>query len=81
MTISDDLTQGEKRKLYGTYNTNKQIKAKIDALMEAMAKLECTLGIDSTDEERKKVKQQQLIFLGKIKELDELKYDVLKKVL
>ena len=81
MTISDDLTQGEKRKLYGTYNTNKQTKAKIDSLMEAMAKLECTLGIDSTDEEREKVKQQQLIFLGKIKELDELKYDVLKKVL
>ena len=81
MTISDDLTQGEKRKLYGTYNTNKQTKAKIDALMEAMAKAECTLGIDSTDEEREKVKQQQLIFLGKIKELDELKYDVLKKVL
>lgn len=81
MTISDDLTQGEKRKLYGTYNTNKQTKAKIDALMEAMAKLECTLGIDSTDEEREKVKQQQLIFLGKIKELDELKYDILKKVL
>ena len=81
MTISDDLTQGEKRKLYGTYNTNKQTKAKIDALMEAMAKLECTLGIDSTDKEREKVKQQQLIFLGKIKELDELKYDVLKKVL
>lgn len=81
MTISDDLTQGEKRKLYGTYNTNKQTKAKIDALMEAMAKLECTLGIDSTDEEREKVKQEQLIFLGKIKELDELKYDVLKKVL
>jgi len=72
MTISDDLTQGEKRKLYGTYNTNKQTKAKIDALMEAMAKLECTLGIDSTDKEREKVKQQQLIFLGKIKELDEL---------
>ena len=81
MTISDDLTQGEKRKLYGTYNTNKQTKAKIDALMEAMAKLECTLGIDSTDKEREKVKQEQLIFLGKIKELDELKYDVLKKVL
>ena len=81
MTISDDLTQGEKRKLYGTYNTNKQTKAKIDSLMEAMAKLECTLGIDSTDEEREKVKQEQLIFLGKIKELDELKYDILKKVL
>ena len=29
MTISDDLTQGEIRKLYGCYNTNKQTKAKI----------------------------------------------------
>tara|TARA_Y100000361_G_C11085562_1_gene303546 strand:+ start:206 stop:454 length:249 start_codon:yes stop_codon:yes gene_type:complete len=78
---TDDLSQHEKRKLFGTYNTNKVTRAKIDALMEAMAKLECTLGIDSTHEEREKVKQQQLIFLGKIKELDELKYDVLKKVI
>ena len=51
MTISDDLTQGEIRKLYGCYNTNKQTKAKIDALMEAMAKEEATLGIDSTQKE------------------------------
>jgi hypothetical protein len=78
---TDDLNRNEKRKIFGTYNTNKQTKAKIDALMEAMAKAECTLGIDSTDDEREKVKQQQLIFLGKIKELDELKYDILKKVL
>lgn len=78
---TNDLTQHEKRKLFGTYNTNKQTKAKIDALMEAMAKAECTLGIDSTDEEREKVKQEQLISLEKIKELDELKYDILKKVL
>lgn len=78
---TDDLNRNEKRKIFGSYNTNKQTKAKIDALMEAMAKLECTLGIDSTDEEREKVKQEQLISLGKIKELDELKYDVLKKVM
>ncbi len=78
---TDDLNRNEKREIFGTYNTNKQTKAKIDALMEAMAKAECTLGIDSTNEEREKVKQEQLIFLGKIKELDELKYDVLKKVL
>ena len=49
--------------------------------MEAMAKAECTLGIDSTDEEKEKVKQEQLIYLTKIKELDPVKYDVLKKVL
>jgi hypothetical protein len=49
--------------------------------MEAMAKIECTLGIDSTDEEKEKVKQQQLMYLSKIKELDPVKYDILKKVL
>jgi hypothetical protein len=49
--------------------------------MEAMAKLECTLGVDSTHEEKTRVKQQQLILLSKIKELDPLKYDILKKVL
>ncbi len=78
---TDDLSQHEKRKLFGSYNTNKQTRAKIDALMEAMAKIECKLGIDSTDDERAKAKQEQLIFLSKIKELDPVKYDILKKVL
>jgi|TARA_R100001463_G_scaffold53553_4_gene104592 hypothetical protein len=78
---TDDLSQHEKRKLFGSYNTNKVIRAKIDALMQAMANLECTLGIDSTDEEREQVKQEQLIYLSKIKELDPLKYDILKKVI
>ena len=81
MVTTEELSQNEKRKLFGSYNTNKQTKAKIDALMKAMAKIECNLGIDSTEEERKKAKQEQLILLSKIKELDELKYDVLKKVL
>ena len=80
MTISDDLTQGEIRKLYGCYNTNKQTKAKIDALMQAMAKEEATLGIDSTKKERETVKKKQLIFLSKIKELDPIKYQTLKPV-
>ena len=78
---TDDLNRNEKREIFGSYNTNKQTKAKIDTLMEAMAKAECTLGIDSTDEEKEKVKQQQLIYLSKIKELDPVKYDILKKVL
>ena len=80
MTISDDLTQGEIRKLYGCYNTNKQTKAKIDALMEAMAKEEATLGIDSTEKEKETVKKKQLVFLSKIKELDPIKYQTLKPV-
>ena len=78
---TDELSQHEKREIFGSYNTNKQVRAKIDALMKAMAKIECNLGIDSTDEEREKASQEQLIFLSKIKELDPVKYDILKKVL
>jgi len=78
---TDDLSQHEKREIFGTYQTNKVTRAKIDAFMEAMAKLECTLGVDSTHEEKTRVKQEQLILLSKIKELDPLKYDILKKVL
>lgn len=81
MVTSDELSQGEIRKLYGTYNTNKVIKSKIDAIMKQMAIIECNLGIDSTDDERKKAKEEQLLLLIKIKELDPIKYDVLKKVL
>tara|TARA_R100001230_G_C5659371_1_gene164106 strand:- start:538 stop:783 length:246 start_codon:yes stop_codon:yes gene_type:complete len=81
MVTSDELSQGEIRKLYGTYNTNKVIKSKIDAIMKQMAIIECNLGIDSTDDERKKAKEEQLLLLIKIKELDPIKYDILKKVL
>lgn len=78
---ADELSKHERRIYYGTYQSNKNTKLKIDALMEKMANLEATLGIDSTDEEKQNIKNQQLIFLSKIKELDPLKYDVLKKVI
>jgi basic membrane lipoprotein Med (substrate-binding protein (PBP1-ABC) superfamily) len=77
---TEDLSQHEKREIFGCYNTNKLIKTKIDSLMEKMAHIECTLGVDSTSEERYKVKQEQIILLSKIKELDPIKYDILKKV-
>ena len=77
---TEDLSQHEKREIFGSYNTNKLIKTKIDSLMEKMAHIECTLGVDSTSEERYKVKQEQIILLSKIKELDPIKYDILKKV-
>ena len=67
MITTDDLNRNEKREIFGSYNTNKLVKAKIDSLMEAMAKVECNLGIDSTYEERKKANQEQLIYLSKIK--------------
>ena len=78
---ADELSKYERRIYYGTYQSNKNTRIKIDVLMEKMAILESTLGIDSTHEEKKKVKNQQLIFLSKIKELDPLKYDILKKVI
>lgn len=81
MTISDDLSKHEKRELFGSYNTNKQVKQKIDGLMRQMANLECTLGIDSTSEEIKDVKNKQLLLLAKIKLLDPIKFDTLKKVI
>ncbi len=80
MTI-EELSQHEKRNLYGSYHTNKLIKSKIDKLMHQMAVLECNLGIDSTDQEKKKTVNQQLLILAKIKKLDPIKYDILKKVL
>ena len=78
---AEELSKHEIRKYYGTYQSNKLIKSKIDSLMESMAKLECTLGIDSTYEERQKVKTKQIELLLQIKALAELKYDVLKKVI
>ena len=78
---ADELSKHERRIYYGSYQSNKMIKSKIDSIMEKMASIECNLGIDSTDEEREKAKQEQLLLLSKIKELDELKYDILKKVI
>ena len=66
----EELSKHETRIYYGAYQSNKLIKS-----------IECTLGIDSTEEERSKAKQKQLVLLSKIKELDELKYDILKKVI
>jgi hypothetical protein len=77
----EELSKHETRIYYGAYQSNKLIKSKIDAIMQKMASIECTLGIDSTEEERSKAKQKQLVLLSKIKELDELKYDILKKVI
>jgi|TARA_R100001530_G_scaffold62078_2_gene44713 hypothetical protein len=78
--IIDDLNRLEKKELLGTYVTNKRIKSQIDNLMHQMAVLECNTGIDTTEKERKQTLKEQLVLLKKIKELDPVKYDVLKKV-
>ena len=81
MTTTEDLSKHERRQLFGAYQTNKIVKSKIDALMHQCQIIECNLGIDSTDDERARAKNKQLVLLSKIKELDPLKYDILKKVI
>ena len=79
MTL-DELSKHEQRIYYGTYESNQNIRSRIDSYMEKMAIIEANLGIDSTDKEKQKAKNEQLIYLSKIKELDEIKYDILKSV-
>tara|TARA_R100001591_G_scaffold118179_1_gene139821 strand:- start:78 stop:320 length:243 start_codon:yes stop_codon:yes gene_type:complete len=78
---AEELSKHETRIYYGTYESNKNIRQRIDTYMQKMASIESNLGIDSTTEEKEKAKQEQLILLSKIKELDPLKYDILKKVI
>ena len=78
MTI--ELNRLEQKEILGTYVTNKRIKSQIDNLMHQMAVLECNTGIDTTEKERKQTLKEQRILLKKIKELDPVKYDILKKV-
>jgi hypothetical protein len=78
MTI--ELNRLEQKEILGTYVTNKRIKSQIDNLMHQMAVLECNTGIDTTEKERKQTLKEQRILLKKIKELDVVKYDILKKV-
>ena len=73
------LNRNEKRELLGTYHTNKKIKNQIDNLMHQMAVIECNLGVDSTIKEKSSAKKQQLELLKKIKSLDEIKFNILKK--
>jgi hypothetical protein len=57
------------------YNEDLEVRAKIDKELEAMAKLETTLGLDSTVSEFKAVKKQQKEHLKIIKDLDKEFYD------
>ena len=73
------LNRNEKRELLGTYHTNKKIKNQIANIMHQMAVIECNLGVDSTIKEKSSSKNQQLEILKKIKSLDEIKFNILKK--
>ena len=72
--FTETLTQKEKRELMGRYVTNQKVQHDIDTKLMAIASLECTLGIDSTQAEVKKVKKEQNKILLEIKKLDPVKY-------
>lgn len=67
-------SQKDIRDNYGKYFTNKQVKNIIDKRLHEMAALESTLGIDSTDKERQKVRVRQSVLLKEIKEIDEVTF-------
>ena len=67
-------SQKDIRDNYGKYFTNKQVKNIIDKRLHEMAALESTLGIDSTDKERRKVRVRQSVLLKEIKEIDEVTF-------
>lgn len=67
-------SQKDIRDNYGKYFTNKQVKNIIDKRLHEMAALESTLGIDSTDKERQKVRKRQSVLLKEIKEIDEITF-------
>lgn len=67
-------SQKDIRDNYGKYFTNKQVKDIIDKRLHEMAALESTLGIDSTDKERQKVRKRQSMLLKEIKEIDEVTF-------
>lgn len=81
MTTSEDLSNNEKRELYGSYMTNKTIRKKIDNIMRECQSIECNLGIDSTDKEREIAKNKQMKLLIQIKDLDPIKYEILSKII
>ena len=70
----ESLTQKEKRELIGRYVTNQKVQHDIDTMLESIASLECTLGIDSSQKEINYVKKEQKRILLEIKKLDPIKY-------
>jgi hypothetical protein len=57
-----------------SYETNLELREKIDFYLESLAKLEATLGTDSTKEEIQKVNTEKQSIMQKIKELDSAFY-------
>ena len=57
------------------YYTNEKAREEIDALLKENARLEATLGKDSTPEEKEKVRRKQSKLFRFIKEIDQEFYE------
>lgn len=66
------MTRKLEHKHLPIYDTNKVVHKKIDDLLFLNAKIECNLGLDSTDKERAKATREKRKIELKIKALDEL---------
>ena len=52
------------------YHTHDVTRLKIDDLLRQNARLESSMGTDSTKEEKKEIKAEQKVLMSKIKERD-----------
>ena len=52
------------------YYTEKDVRQKIDVLLEENAIIQCNLGLESTDAERKEADDKWKVIAAKIKTLD-----------
>ena len=52
------------------YHTEEDIREQIDVLLEENAAIQCNLGIESTDAERKEADDKWRVIAAKIKTLD-----------
>lgn len=59
------------------YYEDDKVRKKIDAWLKQIADLECSLGSDSTEKERVKIKVKQDRILQKIKDVDLIFYEIL----
>tara|TARA_R100001510_G_scaffold11738_1_gene8977 strand:+ start:3209 stop:3460 length:252 start_codon:yes stop_codon:yes gene_type:complete len=73
----EELTQSETRKLFGRYYTSRECKNKIDNLLWQCAVINANTGIDSTNSELKKAREEKDLLYEKIKEIDPIKYESL----
>ncbi len=59
------------------YHENEESRIKIDGILMEISAIECTLGKDSTEEEKRAAKNKQIKLHDEIKNIDKEFYDII----